>query len=289
MTAAAAILYALFVWWFATGLVFLVVLRRQAAVRAALVGAAVLFPACLLALAASSASTSMFGAYAAFTAAVMLWGTQEVAFLTGFLTGPRPLPCPPGATGLDRLGAALGAILYHEVALLASAAAVVAVTWQAPNQFGALTFLVLWIMRVSAKLNLFLGVPVLNDEVMPANIAYLRSYFRRGPVNGLFPICVLAAVLMMVGFINAAVDPQVSRASEVGYVLLLGLTGLALAEHVFMLVPLPIQRLWRWSTRARRDGPARPVRAGESRGPESRTAERRGPDAQRVEIMPTHS
>ena len=178
-----AILYALFVWWFSTGLVFLVVLRRQAAVRAGLIGAAILFPLCLIVLAASAGMTSVAGAIIAFTAAIVLWGTQEVAFLTGFLTGPRPLPCPPGATGLDRLGAALGAILYHELALLATSGAVVAVTWQSANPFGALTFLVLWIMRVSAKLNLFLGVPVLNDEAMPQKIAYLRTYFRRGPVN----------------------------------------------------------------------------------------------------------
>ena len=202
--------------------------------------------------------TGVTGAYLAFAAAVALWGTQEVAFLSGFLTGPRPLPCPPGAKGLDRLGMAVAAILYHELALIASSAAIVAVTWQAPNQFGALTFLVLWIMRVSAKLNLFLGVPVLNDEAMPSEIAYLRTYFRRGPVNPFFPISMLVAVLMMVGFVDAAVDPEATRATTAGYALLLGLTGLALAEHVFMLVPLPIERLWRWSTRGPRDeAPAR--------------------------------
>ena len=245
-----AILYALFVWWFSTGLVFLVVLRRQAAVRAGLIGAAILFPLCLIVLAASAGMTNVAGAIIAFTAAIVLWGTQEVAFLTGFLTGPRPLPCPPGATGLDRLGAALGAILYHELALLATSGAVVAVTWQSANPFGALTFLVLWIMRVSAKLNLFLGVPVLNDEAMPQKIAYLRTYFRRGPVNPLFPICALIAVLMIAGFVEAAADPQASRALAFGYCLLVGLTALALAEHAFMLVPLPIARLWKWSTGA---------------------------------------
>ena len=247
--AALAILYALFVWWFATGLVFLVVLRRGAAVRAALIGAAALFPVCLVLLAISGPMTGLAGVYLAFTAAVVLWGTQEVAFLTGFLTGPRPLPCPPGATGLDRLAAALGAILYHELALLATSAAVVAVTWQSANMFGALTFLVLWIMRVSAKLNLYLGVPVLNDEVMPEKIAYLRTYFRRGPVNPGFSLSVLVAVLMIVGFVDAAAAPEASRAATVGYSLLVGLTALALAEHLFMLVPLPIARLWKWSTR----------------------------------------
>ena len=72
----------------------------------------------------------------------------------------------------------------------------------------------------------------------------------------------LVAVLMIVGFVDAAADPDATRATTAGYALLLGLTGLALAEHVFMLVPLPIERLWRWSTRASRD--AAPDRADAS-------------------------
>jgi putative photosynthetic complex assembly protein 2 len=266
--AALAILYSLFVWWFATGLVFLVVLRRPAGLRAGLIGAAALFPLALLVLAKASLMTSVGGAYLAFTAAVALWGTQEVAFLSGAVTGPRPQPCAPGAAGLDRLEAALGAILYHELALLGSSAAVVAVTWQAPNRIGALAFLVLWIMRVSAKLNLFLGVPVLNDEVMPARIAHLRTYFRRGPVTILFPISVIIAVALTADFVTAATAPDAPPAVVAGYALLIGLTVLALAEHVFMLVPLPIARLWRWSTNT----PDSPALSQEARA-EARTGD----------------
>ena len=183
---APAILYALFVWWFTTGLVLLLVLRQRRTMTVSLVGAALLFPLSLYLLARTGGQASVPGAYLAFTAAIVLWGTQETAFLTGVVTGPRPLPCPPGASGAARLRPAIGAILYHEIALLASGAAVLAVTWGAANQVGALTFLVLWTMRLSAKLNLFLGVPVLNDEAMPRQIEHLRSYFLRGPVNAFF-------------------------------------------------------------------------------------------------------
>lgn len=248
MTAvAAALLYALFVWWFTTGLVMLLVLRERQWV--AIVGAAVLFPVALYLLARSGTQTSIAGAYLAFSAAIVVWGTQEVAFLTGILTGPRPLPCPPAAEGKQRLRCALGAILYHELALLVSGAAVLAVTWGAPNQVGALTFLVLWIMRVSAKLNLFLGVPVLNDEFLPRRIVFLRSYFRRGPANALFPIAVGLSVLALGWLVVAAADPLVSTVDEIGYVLVAALLGLAIVEHAFMLFPLPIARLWAWSAR----------------------------------------
>ena len=250
---APAVAYALFVWWFTTGLVFIMVLRRRNVVRLSLVAAAIIFPISLCLLAISGQQVGLLSVYVAFSASVVLWGTQEVGFLTGFLTGPRPLACPPGATGLARASYAIQAILYHEIALIASGLAVVAVTWHAANPFGALTFLVLYVMRVSAKLNLFLGVPVLNDEIMPADIVHLQSYFRRGYVNSFFPIAVLMSVLMMVGFVDAALAPDASYATETGYVLVATLTALAILEHVFMLVQLPIGQLWRWSTRWRGD------------------------------------
>ncbi len=245
---APAIGYALFVWWFSTGLVLLLVLRRRAVVRAGLVGAALMVPACLLVLAASSAWTDVWGAYVAFTAAILLWGTQEVAFLAGVLTGPRPLPCPPGITGLSRARYAVTSILYHEIALALSGLAVLAAGWGGPNQAGTLTFAVLWVMRVSAKLNLFLGVPVLNDGFMPAPIAYARSYFRRGPVNNFMPLAMGAAVLATWAIAAAALDPGADPGRRAGGILVASLLVLAIVEHVFMVVPLPIDRLWAWST-----------------------------------------
>ena len=242
-----AILFALFVWWFTTGLVLLVVLRPRM-VLPSLVVAALLFPVSFYVLALAARTTSISGAYVAFSAAIVVWGTQEIAFLTGTLTGPRALPCPTGARGVVRLRHALGAILYHEIALILSGVAVIAVTWHAPNQVGTLTFLVLWVMRVSAKLNLFLGVPVLNDEFLPQPIQCMRSYFRRAPVNALFPVAIVLAVLGLGALVAAATDPDGTSAQAVGYTLVAALMGLAILEHVFMLVPLPIDRLWRWST-----------------------------------------
>lgn len=251
--AAAALLYAIFVWWFSTGLVMLLVLRAKA-IRASLAGAALLFPISLAVLAKSSGQTGFVGVYLAFTAAIVLWGTQEVGFLTGLLAGPRPLPCPPAARGWARAGYALGAILYHELALVASGVAVVAVTWGGQNQAGALTFLVLWVMRVSAKLNLFLGVPVLNDGFLPEPIAHLRSYFRRDAVNPFFPVSILVAVLLTCGLVDFALGPETTTAAAAGYTLVAALMALAILEHLFMLVPLPIDRLWQWSMRARPSG-----------------------------------
>jgi putative photosynthetic complex assembly protein 2 len=44
-----------------------------------------------------------------------------------------------------------------------------------PNQVGTGTFAVLWVMRISAKLNLFLGVRNLSEELLPPHLAYLGA------------------------------------------------------------------------------------------------------------------
>ena len=74
---ATAFAYALFIWWFSTGLVFFVVLRRPAATRWALIGAAILYPLCLAALARTAAVSSLTATYAAFTAARSCSGARR--------------------------------------------------------------------------------------------------------------------------------------------------------------------------------------------------------------------
>lgn len=248
---ALAVLYALFVWWFATGLVLLLVIRRDAR-RIVLAVALALVPASLAILASSAATVSITNVYVAFSATIALWATQEVAFLTGAITGPRPRPCPDEARGFDRFCYALSAIFYHEVALVLAGACVVGVTWGGANQIGTMTFLVLWVMRLSAKFNLFLGVPVLNDSLLPERIAFVRSYFRRGPASLLLYLCLALAVPFTWMMVASALASPVKSAREVGDMLVATLLGLAVVEHAFMLLPLPIERLWHWASRAPR-------------------------------------
>ena len=81
-----------------------------------------------------------------------------------------------------------------------------------------------------------------------APIAHLRSYFRRGPINDFFPVAVLLAAAAGAGMVLMALDPAAERPSTAGYTLAASLLGLAILEHLFMLVPLPFEKLWRWST-----------------------------------------
>src|SRR6201996_6401869 len=224
--------YVLFVWWFSTGSVLLLVglsTRHQVLLKA---GAAVLFAASLAGVAASSQVTSASGAYCVFTCAILLWGSVEISLLAGWITGPRPQACPNDCAATDRIWYALQAIAYHELAMVITAGLVFAVTIGAPNQIGWWTFAALLVLRQSAKINLFLGVRTLNDELLPVQVSFLRSYFSRKPINALFPVSVTLATAAAACLTIAALDAT-SGFDELAYSLLAVLVALGALEHWF--------------------------------------------------------
>lgn len=243
-------IYAAFVWWFSTGAVLLLVGRSGQFEMPRAFLAVGLLAGSLGGLALTASDTSVGGAYASFTCTILLWGSQEIAFLAGWLTGPRPQPCPVGAIGPRRFGLALQAILYHEFALLACGAAVVTLTWSCPNQIGLWTFAALWVLRQSAKINLFLGVPVTNDELMPEAVGFLKTFFARRPVSVFFPLSVTLATAVLVIMIQRIVEVAVTPFDIVGLTLVSTLFALGVVEHWFMLLPLPAITLWSWGLRS---------------------------------------
>jgi putative photosynthetic complex assembly protein 2 len=244
------ILFALFVWWFGTGLVLWLVRTGSRKMPLVIGGTTVVLAASAYGLAASVGVTTASGAYLAFSCAILAWCWLEITFLTGLVTGPRTVACPVDASGWRRVGLAISAILYHELALLALAGGVVALTWQGANQVGAATFLILWIMRLSAKLNLFLGVPFLNDDLLPQRLGHLKSYFSRGPMNVFFPVAVTASTILAVLLAVQAVEAR-TEFDTVAFLLLATLVALAVLEHWFMVVPLPVRAIWEWSMGSR--------------------------------------
>ena len=237
-------IYAAFVWWFSTGAVLLLVGRSGSLEFLRVVSATSLLVGSLFGLGLTAGDTSVGGAYAAFTCTILLWGAQEIAFLAGWVTGPRPEACPVGVSGRKRLGFALRAILYHELALLLCGAAIAALTWNGTNQVGIWTFAALWVLRQSAKINLFLGVPVTNDELMPDAVRFLKTYFARKPVGAFFPVSVSLATAVLVIMIQRIVEVAATPCDLVSLTLVSTLFALGVVEHWFMLLPLPAITLW---------------------------------------------
>ena len=251
MTLAGPMLYTVLLWWFSTGVILYLNGLPRSTHKWTMAGATVLLGVALCGVAATASDTRVSGAYLAFTASLLVWAWQEVGFLLGYVTGPRRIACPPGAQGWQRLRHALMAILYHELALVLLAAAIVALTWQQPNQVALWTFAALWVMRLSAKLNVFLGVRNLNEQFLPDHLKYMHSYFRQRPSNAMFPSSVILATgaACAVWHYAGVVAPTPFAAAGASFVAML--LSLAVLEHFFMVLPLPSERLWSWGMKSR--------------------------------------
>lgn len=243
-------LVAVLAWWATTAAILWLDHRSTRTFPATLAGATLLHGIGLYGLWLTAKLPTEAGAYLAFASALLAWAWLEVTFLLGYVVGPRKLPCPPLASGWQRFRCAVAAILWHELAILAFALVVVALTWNAANPVGVWTFLALWAMRTSAKLNLFLGVRNLGDALLPEHLCYLQGYFRRRPMNALFPLSVTAgtAVAVWFGWLGwNAVGTADAAYSVTAYALVATLLGLAVLEHWFMVLPSPGDWLWTWS------------------------------------------
>ncbi|MCK2054175.1 putative photosynthetic complex assembly protein PuhE [Methylobacterium sp. 37f] len=240
-------LYAVLVWWFSTGLILLLDHRPRATHAASMVAGTAVLALALWAIGASAGDASAGGAYTAFTAALLVWGWQEMSYYMGFVSGPRTLGCPPGARGFARFRAAAATSLWHEAAIVAGGLAILALTWRQPNLFALWTYLVLWGMNLSARLNLFLGVRNLNAEFLPEHLAYLGSYLRVRAMNPLFPVSVMAAGLATGALVLAALGEGLTAHDVAGLSILATLMALATLEHGFLMLPLPSAALWQWS------------------------------------------
>lgn len=244
--AALPLLFAIFVWWFSTGAILYLDGLPRRTFKWTMLGASVLLLAALVGMAASSGDASPSGAYCGFTCAILVWAWQEVAFLLGFVTGPRREACTPGTTGWARTGLALQTVLHHELALVVLAGAVLAVTWGAPNQTAWWTYVVLWTMRQSAKLNVFLGVRNLNESFLPPHLKYLQTYFTRRRMNWLFPWSVGLSTLAVIPVWRSVYAASASPFDAVSAALVGSLLTLAILEHWFLVLPMPSELLWKW-------------------------------------------
>lgn len=278
-----AVAFALFVWWFSTGVIIMLVRlpRRTHPWSMGLI--TVLAGLALVGLNATRDVTTPEAAFAGFTYAIIVWAFLETSFLHGYVTGPRRSPLSDAqARGWSRFSAAFQTVSTHELSILAAGALMLVISKDAANQVGLWTFLVLWSMRISAKLNIFLGAPNVNEEFLPGHLVYLSSYFNRGRASWFFPLSVTLASLAF-GVLAHATATATDTFTLVAFALIATLLALAIVEHWFLVLPIPDAALWRWALRAVDLGrisdelPRRPM--GSDAVPPVRNADPRSTDA----------
>ena len=247
--------YAVLVWWFTTGIILFLDGLPPRTFRWSMGAASVILLVAAGMLRSSAFDVSVNGAYTAFSCAILVWGWLEMSFLMGFITGTRRHSCGDRCAGWRHFVHATQAIIYNEIATLLGAAAILVATWQAPNRVALWTYLILWAMRLSAKLNLFLGVPNIGDKFLPAHLQYLKGFFRKRPMNFLFPLSISASIVvltLLTGRYLAADEPF----KLVGLSLTISLLALAVLEHWFMVLPLPSEKMWQWALKSNRSAAA---------------------------------
>ena len=253
MTYVAPLLFAIFVWWASTGLILYLDGRPRCTFKWTLLGATVLAVLGFVGLRASSAVTTTASAYCAFTlrAADLGLAGSGVPARRRHRTAARALPAPTRPAGGARV-LAFQTVAHHELALVVLGAGVVAVTWRQPNRTGLWTFAILWAMRQSAKLNVFLGVRNLSEEFLPDHLRYLQTYFRRARMNWLFPVVVaLVDLARGAGSGKRRWRPAVDAFTATSLTFAASLLSLAILEHWFLVLPLPSAAMWNWGLRSR--------------------------------------
>lgn len=233
-------------WWISTGIVLL--LNRQSGNwrKLSLLGISVLSILCLLYLPERSQDRSAAGALFGFAQGLLIWAWLEMTYLMGLITGPRKTPCPAGSSLPQRFWLGLQTSLYHEIAVVCAVLLVFLLSKDGPNQVALATCVSLWLMRWSAKLNLFLGVRNYNSDWFPEQLQYLDSYTRRAPMNLLFPLSVTIGTTVAIVLLMQAMgtsDPFLRSAD----LLVSALLSLAVLEHWFLMYPFGESALWRWA------------------------------------------
>ncbi|GJE83176.1 putative photosynthetic complex assembly protein PuhE [Methylorubrum thiocyanatum] len=244
---AAPALYAVLLWWSATGLVLVLQHLPRPTHPRSMVAATAALAAALWAIGAVADDETETGAYIGFTAAVIVWGWQEMSYYMGFVSGPKPAACAPNLRGVDRFLAALATSLWHEFAILVGGLAILCLTWGQGNRVALWTYALLALMNASARLNLFLGVRNLHAEFLPPHLGYLACYLSRRPMNPLFPVSVTLGTAVTVQIACAALGAEAMPETATGLSLLAALAALATLEHWFLMLPLPSAALWNWS------------------------------------------
>ncbi|MBC2668533.1 putative photosynthetic complex assembly protein PuhE [Novosphingobium piscinae] len=239
-------------WFFATGLVAWLDNRERRTFPRSLLLAAVAALGGIVMVAASMNRATLGGAYLSLGGAILIWAWHEISFLTGIVTGPRREPCPADARGLARFYYAVAAMAWHEIALALSALGLIWMSREAPNQVGAMAFTLLLVMRLSTKLAIFLGVPNLSTDILPPQLAYLKSYFgppRLGP-----ELCLaIAGCLALAAWLGSlALAAPAGSAAAAGASLLFALATLGALEHLFLALPFRDGQLWGWALPTRR-------------------------------------
>jgi putative photosynthetic complex assembly protein 2 len=219
----AAIVFVVVLWGGSTAVIFYLDSLAPRTFPWSMAAATLVLMTCAYAIVQLRDETSTLAIATSFAAGLLAWGWTEMSLYMGYITGPRKQRCADGCSGASHFGHAVSANLWHELLVIGFAV----LLWFSGNATALWCFVMLWLMHLSARLNVFLGVRNVSAEFVPDHMDVLKGFLRRRNMNALFPFSVFALTALTVYLV---LQPQTF-----------------LLEHILLMLPLPVERLWHWS------------------------------------------
>lgn len=250
-----AIGIAVSIWWLLTAIGLRVNRGSTQTMRYAMVLISMVALIAVVGVAVFAQQQGVVASYGGFICAMLIWAWHELSYYSGSVTGPRPEACPAGVSTWQRFCRGVGASLYHELAIVGTAILLAVLSIPGDNRAAFWTFLVLWLMRWSAKLNIFFGVSNLHPEFWPERLRYLTTFAGQARVSPWFVLSLLLAALGLWYCVRLAFAAPLGEPTGTTAILLSVLIALGIAEHLALVLPLPDERFWNWSSGLRVRGP----------------------------------
>ncbi len=250
MSSILPVFFCVFAWWLGTGLVLRLDQSPDRIVNRNRLLFTLLAASVVCVLLAFRQTTSVWSAYVGFVGAIILWGWLEYLYYSGCLIGPRVTECPPNLTMSKRFCYAFQAMFYRELSVAIIGISLLLLSWGSPNNVAFHTYLVLWVMRVSAELNVFFGVGYLPVEWLPERLKYLMSYRSSRRTSPLLPMS-LALACFVCFAIFLQLPPSTEAFGHTAGLLVSTLLCLAIVEHILLALPNNGSALWSWALSSR--------------------------------------
>jgi putative photosynthetic complex assembly protein 2 len=231
----AAIAFVIVLWSLSTAVIFYLDSLPINTFKFSMAAATLCLSACAFAIWQLSDVSTPNAIYISFGAGLLSWGWTEMALYMGYVTGPRKQECAVGCSGVAHFGHAINANLWHEIVVIVFAAAI----FLSGNQTAFWCFAMLWLMHLSARLNVFLGVRNVSAEFVPDHMAVLKSFLRRRNMNVLFPFSCAGLAALITYLVSLPQTLAITMATT--------LAAIGLLEHILLMLPLPTEKIWTWA------------------------------------------
>jgi len=184
------------------------------------------------------------GILLALLAGFTVWAWVELSFYTGFVTGPSRAEPPPQSSFGVRFRYAFKACLWHEIAIPFLGVVLWLLAAPGGHLWSLGIFLTFWVLHEAARINVLVGVPHPFAEILPEHLGHLKPYLEPRAAGWAMGLTLVAHGLAL-GVLTVFSVMAAGTAGVLGWVAVTALVGLGLIEHVVLLLPIPLERLWR--------------------------------------------